>query len=336
MKGSKRPLRDVVNGAVGAYGPYCMGYMNPGASGDGYVAAMKLSVDKVNVKDLDRGTEGIVSYDRCEKDDAYIGQINIGTASSFLGLNGVLWGYDVAVAEEIARNTLKPMFTYPGPMYPPGEKLPAQGPVPVYPVAPLLDAAQRLFGRMDPQGTGKRDLRRFPPMPGAYVICANKDASGHGPGYVWAAIAIAIAEDRTTAASLFIEDADIIPATKVTHPDGSISWSPTPEQVEARLHQHLRNVTKSMVLCGQDQNVVFMKLFTGVKYIFVNENEWGCALACAPYVTLARDAVPPGQPPAAIIDMTISQWEVAVGLPPLPQLPVVPEIGGTGVKPGEA
>jgi hypothetical protein len=34
---------------------------------------MKLSVDKVNVEDLDSGTDGIVSYDRCENDAACIG-----------------------------------------------------------------------------------------------------------------------------------------------------------------------------------------------------------------------------------------------------------------------
>ncbi len=54
-------LADVVNGAVGAFDPYCMGYMNPGASGNGYISTMKLSVDKVNVKGLDVGAAGIVS-----------------------------------------------------------------------------------------------------------------------------------------------------------------------------------------------------------------------------------------------------------------------------------
>ena len=81
---------------------------------------MKVSVDKVNVEGLDPGAAGIVSYDPCEKDDAYIGQINMGTASSFCGVNGALWGYDLAVANKIKNGSLKPMFTYPGPAVPQG------------------------------------------------------------------------------------------------------------------------------------------------------------------------------------------------------------------------
>jgi histidine decarboxylase len=329
-------LAEVVDGAVGAFEPYCMGYMNPGASGDGYISTMKLSVDKVSVKGLDVGAAGIVSYDRCEKDDAYIGQINMGTASSFCGVNGALWGFHVTKADSIADGTLKPMFTYPGPLYPPSDELPGQEPVPVYPVAPLLDATERLFGRMDKSGDGEQDLRRFPPMPGAHVICANKDASDLGPGYFWAAIAIAIAEDRDTQANLFIEDADKIKAQQVTGEDGNAEWQPSPAQVKGKLHQHLRNVTKSMILCGQDQDVVYTAIYAGVKFIFVGKDEWGCALTCAPYVTLARDAVPNGQPASAMLDMTVDEWEKSVDVPPLPPAPVAPGVAGIGVHRGEA
>lgn len=330
------PLDQVVNGAVGEFAPYCMGYMNPGNSGPGYISTMKLSVDKVDITGLDVGTAGIVSYDRCEKDDAYIGQINMGTASSFCGVNGALWGYHLAKAESIANETLEPMFTYPGPMYPKDEKLPKQGTVPVYPVAPLLDATERLFGRMDKDGAGEVDRRRFPPMPGAHVICANKDASGQGPGYFWSAIAIAIAQNRNAEANLFIEDANVIKATKVVGRDGAISWTPTPEQVETQLHAHLRNVAKSMILCGQDQDVVFEKIFMGVKFIFADENEWGCALTCAPYVTLARDAVPSGCEAASLLEWTIDEWEAKVDLSPLPAAPTAPGVGGIGVRKGVA
>src|SRR3954468_3005760 len=247
-------LGDVVNGAVGSMDDYCMGYMNPGATGDGYIATMKLSVDKVSIEGLDAGAGGIVSYDRCEKDDAYIGQINMGTASSFCGINGALWGYHLAIADQIGNGSLQPLFEYPGPDYPPDEKLPAQGVVPVYPVAPLLDAAERLFGRMDKTGDGETDLRRFEPLPGAHVICANKDASAAGPGYFWSIIGIAMAEDRNTQANLFIEDADVIRANPSM---------PSPQQVEEQLLGHMQNVAKSMVLCGQDQDVVYTEIFMG-------------------------------------------------------------------------
>jgi len=319
-------LSAVVDGAVGAFAPYCMGYMNPGASGGGYIATMKLSVDKVDMSGLDIGTGGIVSYDRCEKDDAYIGQINMGTASSFCGVNGALWGYHLAIADNIANGTLQPMFNYPGPLYPPDEKLPPQGVVPVYPVAPLLDATERLFGRMDKQGAGETDLRRFPPMPGAHVICANKDKSGPGPGYYWCIIGIAIAQDRNTQANLFIEDADFILAT--LNPDET--WSPTPQEIEQQLQGNMQSVAKSMVLCGQDQDVVYTQIFLGAKFIFAGPTEWGCALTCAPYVVLAQNAIPSGAVPSALLNVTISQWEQAIGLTPLPQAPSPPDVGAIG------
>lgn len=284
------PLPDVVNGAVGPVAPYCMGYMNPGASGLGYIATMKLSTGTVSFEGLDPGTQGIVSYDRCEENDAYIGQINMLTASSFCGVNGALWGYHLAVADEIANQTLQPMYY----QYQPG------GPdIPVYPVAPLLDAAERLFGVVS--------QRRFPPMPGAHVICANKNATVAGPTWVWSSIGIAIAQDRNSEANLFIEDAG-------NYGDQST----TEDEVIAFLQGTQQNVTYSMALCGQDQEVLYTEIFVGYKYQFVPANYEGCALTCAPYVLLAQNAIPPGALPSSLLNMTISQWEASLGLPPLP------------------
>lgn len=322
------PLPEVVDGAVWPFGRWCMGYMNPGASGYGYLSTMKLSVDKVGVAGLDPGTEGIVSYDRCEKDDAYIGQINMLTASSFCGLNGALWGYHLARAEAIAEGSLKPMFTYPGPGDP--GKLPGQDPVPVYPVAPLLDATVRLFGRMDRSHQGEIDRRRFPPLPGAHVICANKDASVRGPAWVWSAIAVAIARDRDRDANLFIEDAGSIPANVISDGDGAARLIPNRAGVEAYLQDTLHAVAKSIVLCGQDQNVVYREIFTGAKFIYAGPQEWGCALTCAPYVLLAGDAVPEGWQAHDLLTKTITEWEEKLELPPLPPLPENADAGSIG------
>ncbi|MEA2574409.1 MAG: histidine decarboxylase [Chloroflexia bacterium] len=286
---STMSLEDVVDGAIGPFSNYCMGYMNPGASGFGYIATMKLSADTVDVADLDPGTEGIVSYDRCEKDDAYIGQINMLTASSFCGINGALWGYHLATADQIADGSLQPMYMQSQP----------NGPdIPVYPVAPLLDAAQRLFG-IEVQ-------RRFPPMPGAHVVCANKSATQLGPTWVWSAIGIAICDDREAQANLFIEDANNY-GNQFT----------TEQEVITFLEQSQQAVTQSMALCGQDQGVFFNKIFVGYKYVYADVNQVGCALTCAPYVVLAQGAVPQSGP-ASMLNMTISDWEQALGIPPLP------------------
>src|SRR5260370_14281758 len=101
--GLSMSLPDVVNGAVGSSDRYCMGHLNPGASGLGYISTLKLSTGNVSMKGLDAGTEGIVSYDRCEKNDAYIGQINILTASSFCGVHRARRGYHLTQTDEIAK-----------------------------------------------------------------------------------------------------------------------------------------------------------------------------------------------------------------------------------------
>ncbi|NJP09451.1 MAG: histidine decarboxylase [Leptolyngbyaceae cyanobacterium RU_5_1] len=282
------PLPEVVDGAIGPFGPYCMGYMNPGASGYGYISTMKLSTGIVSVEGLDTGTEGIVSYDRCEKNDAYIGQINMLTASSFCGLNGALWGYHLATADAIANHTLRPMYY---------ENQNGKQ-IPVYPVQPLLDTTERLFGS-DRQ-------RRFPPLPGAHVICANKSETQLGPCWVWSAIAIAIVDNRNTGAHLFIEDAGHLPSVL------------SQTQVINELNATNRKVTKSIILCGEDQDVLYQEIYVGYKYQFTPANYVGCALTCAPYVLLARNAIPAGGPASRLLSMTISQWEKSLNLSPLP------------------
>ena len=281
-------LADVVNGAIAPAAAYCMGYLNPGASGYGYISTMKLSTGMVSVEGLDSGTEGIVSYDRCEKNDAYIGQINMLTASSFCGLNGALWGYHLAIADSIANKTLAPLYYEPQ-----GDQR-----IPVYPVEPLLDATVRLFG--------VAERRRFPPMPGAHVICANKSVTQMGACWVWSAIAVAIAANPNRDANLFIEDADYFP--------GNLSAG----QVMELLQLRDRNVTKSIILCGQDQDVLYHEIYVGHKYQYIPSGYVGCALTCAPYILLAQNAIPSGQPASQLLSMTIAQWESKLHLPPLP------------------
>jgi histidine decarboxylase len=285
----KQPtLADVINSAVGPFEHYCMGYMSPGgANGIGYIATMKLSVGTVSVKRLDAGTEGIVSYDRCEKNDAYIGQINMLTASSFCGITGALWGYHLAKADEIAGGLMQPIYY----------ETDANTRLPVYTADPLLDATQRLFG-VDKE-------RRFNPLPGSMIVCANKSytSSAHEAKkgcWVWCSIAIAIARDPTGDANLFIEDA------------GSLPGNLTQAQVDKKLLKSIRAVTRSVVLCGRDQSVHYSAIYVSTRNLYVPPNNVGCALACAPYVILAQKAIPGGAQPADLANMTITQWEQAV------------------------
>jgi histidine decarboxylase len=282
---------DAIDGAVAPAKQFCMGYLNPGASGMGYIATLKLSVGSVSVENLDEVTEEIVSYDRCEKNDAYIGQINMLTASSFCGLNGAVWGYDLAVADAIKSGELEPMYYQSQP----------DGPdIPVYPVYPLLDATQRLFGIAS--------QLRFPPMPGAHVACANKDVTAKGETWIWSAIALAILQDRSSGANLFVEDAG-------THPGSKVSYG----EINGFLLDTQRKITYSVALCGQDQGVTYKEIFVGYKMLYVPEGCVGSALTCAPYILLAQNAIPEGEPASSLMDMTISQWEQVIGLPDLPE-----------------
>jgi hypothetical protein len=100
---------EIVSGAVGPFDDYCDGYGNPGASGLEYISVLKLSTGMV-AKTMDQGLEGIVSYGRAEKNDAYAGQINMITASSFNGLNGAIWGYDVARHDGLTDGSIQPIM----------------------------------------------------------------------------------------------------------------------------------------------------------------------------------------------------------------------------------
>ena len=275
-------LSDIINGAVGAFDNNCAGYMNPGASGNGYIATLKLSVGSVE-SDMTEGLERIVSYDTCETSDAYIGQINMLTASSFCGLNGAIWGYDLAKSESYSRNecllTVKQ----------------GKNEVPVYDVFPLLDTTYRLFGT--------RSQKRFAPLPGAMVICANKNAyTSINGGPVWCVIALAIASNRQIHSNLFMEDCD---ASTPIQPD-----------------KYIQMMSQAIAECGQNQGVEYERIFIGCKSLTVPSGTIGCALTCAPYVTLAKNAIPVGAKPSDLMNMSITQWEEALGLQPLPPYPV--------------
>lgn len=279
----KLNLETVINGAVGPFDEYCDGYGNPGSSGLGYISVMTLSTGIVK-KEMDNILDGIVCYDRAEAADAYIGQINMITASSFNGLNGAVWGYDLAKAEVIADGSQKPLFM---------KKRFDGVEIPVYSVEPLLNAGERLFGR--------NEKRRFPLLPGAQAICAVKDVTIAGPTSIWCAIAIAIAEDQERDSNLFIEDAgQDIPAE-------------SEEDRVAYLDRLMENIAESVALCGQDQLAKYKSIYLGYKTAWVPEGYVGSALTCAPYVVLAKDAIPKDKQAYDISKMTISEWEKEMG-----------------------
>ena len=122
--------------AISPYDDYCDGYGMPGAYGNGYVSVLKVSAGTVE-KTNDALIDTIVTYDKAETADAYIGQINMLTASSFCGMAGQVWGYDLARHDDITSGKSQPLFT---------EKQFDGSELKVFDAAPLLDAGIELFG----------------------------------------------------------------------------------------------------------------------------------------------------------------------------------------------
>lgn len=281
------------NRAIGPFEDFCDGYGRPGAQGLGYVCVLKVATATVEKSD-DALLDGIVALDRAEAAQAYLGQINMETASSFCGIAGHVWGHDLAVAEPIAAGRQTPLFNI---VQHDGSELP------IFDGQPLLDAGQALFG------TAQR--RRFPPAPGAHVICANKSVTAYRPRHgppdpargqaygAWCCLALSIARDRQVAADLFMEDAGL--------------WAGSDSEAElgAWLAGHRRRVAQSIVACGRGQGLLFERTYLCSAHVLIPPGHLGIALAVAPYLVLARKAVPGGDF-HWLSELTLSEWERAL------------------------
>ena len=171
-------LAEIVRNSRNTTASSCGGYLEPTATGQpgAYISTILLSTGAVDLEqfpgfpfeeDLDQGMAEIVSYDRAECNDSYIGQVNMLQASSFSGVNGAIWGYDLAVDSRIGKT------------YPVGRI----ENIPIYSLIPLRDATRQLFG--------VADSRHFPPQEGAMVVCAEKYRTSmvsDGNMWIWCAL----------------------------------------------------------------------------------------------------------------------------------------------------
>lgn len=274
-------LSEIVSKAVGPFDTYCDGYGNPGANGTGYVSVITLHVGKVPKTMMlagqnGEGLDGTVAFDKAESSEAYIGQINLVVASSFSGLNGVIWGYDIAKADELTRTARAPLFTLRR----------GQTETPVHSMEPLLDAGKRLFGT--------REDKRFPMLPGAHIVAAHKEIIVSGPTTAWCGMALGIANDRSRNSNLFME----------------LCGELKPRSYGERKYfsQVLRRLADSVLLVGENQGVGYKEIFVGIRHEFIPSGYVGAALATAPYVVLAKNAIPQAGP-QILLDMTITDWE---------------------------
>lgn len=270
-------LKQNINHAIAPFEKNCAGFGFGSSCNSGYITTLKVSTGEVAAQ-LDISLNDIISYDRAAKNDAYFGQVNVLTATSFTGCQGAIWGYDLAVADELKHRTIEPVFTV---------KRHDGKDLPVYNMAPLLAATEKLFG------TEKH--RRFPLLPGSMCIAAQKAAISDGVSAttMFAMLALAIAEDRNKNASLFIEDCGVKHDT---------------------YEELIRKVATSIQLVGENQRVLYKEIFIGYKEISVPAGYVASTKAVAPYVLIPPAAVPEGMSPSDLTAVSIREWEELLSL----------------------
>ena len=271
--------------AISPYKQWSRGYMEPGNIGNGYVTGLKVDAG-VRDKTDDDVLDGIVSYDRAETKNAYIGQINMTTASSFTGPQGHCIGYDIL--KNPAVDDAKPLFT---------EKQWDGSELPIYDAKPLQDALVEYFGT--------NDNRRHYPAPGSFIVCANKGVTAERPlddadmkpgqGYgVWSAIALSFAKDPSKDSSMFIEDAGV--------------WeTPNEDELIEYLKGRRKAIAKSIAECGQDANTSFKGSWIGFAHAMMKPGQIGNAITVAPYVSMPVDSIPGGSILTPDTDMNIME-----------------------------
>ncbi|GAB4287077.1 MAG: histidine decarboxylase, pyruvoyl type [Candidatus Dojkabacteria bacterium] len=278
MNNSDRKV-ELLKNAISPYAKYCDGYGNLGSSGDAYILGLTLGIGVVKKEFSHPGStmlDQINAFDTAEIYGPYLGQINMSVVSSFCGLRGLIWGYDIAKSEIVNKKSNLLMYsTHKGKRKP------------VYSINPLIDATEKLFGNVE--------KRNFPLIPGAHVPCATKNIKVEGPARVYAAIAIGIAEDRNKDACLLMEDVGLIREQK---------------EEEINIYHNLitNRISRSVIQIGMNQKVEYKKILVGVRSIFANEGEFACSLVAAPYFTIAKDAIPHGSI-EKLTKMNLNEWQ---------------------------
>ena len=261
-------------GAISKYPNFCDGFMSPGNHGDGYFIAPVLGVGKDALKFSHTGSsllDEINAFDLAEVNSAYIGQVNIINVSSFCGYQGLVWGYDVAKAEEKIETRVKQNY----------KNIDGRN-VTIYSMDNILKAVESLFGT--------KHKRVYPFLPGSHVPCATKSVTSIEPAQLYAAIGFGIPRRREENAIPIMED---------------VGHCPGETDDEAII---LDNVAASILQIGRNQNIVFEKIFVSVKYISTVANEVSCALTAVPYFAIAKNAIP-NDNIEELSGMSISNWE---------------------------
>jgi hypothetical protein len=98
---------------------------------------------------------------------------------------------------------------------------------------------------------------------------------------------------------------------------GCIPLGPAADESDREffLDRLLEKITLSILRCGDNSQVKYKEIFIVYKHAWIEAGYVDCALASVPYLVLAQQAVPPAGP-VALLSLTLTEWEKAVGLIP--------------------
>lgn len=212
----------------------------------------------------------IIAFDRAEASEANITQTNMITVSSFNGVNGAILGYDFLKAD------LQPHHLLDRDKYPNA-----------YDAQPLFETTKALYGTVSE--------KHFPILPGQHILCAYKSMYKYGPCIIYGALGIAIAAERDKNADLYMEDHGTIVATRDDLADN--------EQQEIVLE----NLIRSIQHVSENLGVKYEKILVGFKSRPVRAGEVGCVITAAPYIHLAKSAIPE-EGPERLETMGLQEW----------------------------
>lgn len=223
------------------------------------VAAAKISADPAGLP-WPSQLGGTVAFDLAEVSRAHLGQINCIEVSSFCSPDAIIWGVDVARPKQLFQN---PLMTVRGA---------AGRPVPVFDGGSLVMAAEEVFGR----GTD----RHFPLAPGTLCPAAVKSIIRTGEeGIIYAACGVGLPPRRSRQAALLMEDTGFVPRGEL---DGRAERQRLVTEATA----------KAVVAVGVNQGVRYRAVIVAYAEVSLARDEIGCALAIAPYFTLAQRGWP--------------------------------------------
>jgi histidine decarboxylase len=264
--------REIIKSAISPYDNYCTGYPGKG----NYLVALVLGFGTTRKTFSHAGSDildKIVAFDKAETSGAYLGQINMSIVSSFCGIEGLIWGYDLAKKEDIAPPYFLPTFY---------ENIQELKDIKIKNGENLRKAAMSLFG------TNKE--KHFPFLPGSHVPCAGRFYDRPGPTILYGAVAIGIPMNRETEACLLMEDVGEITALK-----GTI------EPIKEKL---MLNVIESVIKVGENQKIKYQEIFVDFIMGEVKTDEMGCVLVAMPYFLLAKNAFNEN-----LINQDLRRWE---------------------------